>query len=115
MSQIDPEQLSKLDSDQQIDLVTDAFLKSWKNGERPSLSEYASLVQRELRDQLLRELILTEQQLQIKKREAEKLPVPTDNSTRTGNPDTAKLQSVMPARIGPYEPQYILGQGASGV
>ncbi len=115
MSQLDPEKLSKHGPEIQIDIVSDAFLKSWKNGDRPSVSDFASLVSPVLRDQLLRELILTEQQLLIKRRESEKRPPGGEDATNIGGIETARVQSMMPMRIGPYEPQYVLGQGASGV
>lgn len=115
MSQLDPEKLSKHGPEFQIDIVSDEFLKSWNNGDRPSVSDFASLVSPVIRDQLLRELILTEQQLLIKRRETEKLPPGGDDATNIGGIETARLQSMMPTRIGPYEPQYVLGQGASGV
>lgn len=113
--QIGSENLSKLASELQIDMVSDTFLKSWQNGERPSVSDFASLVPPKFRDQLLRELILTEQQLQIKQSELAKEPATQKDSARFCEKDTAKLQSMMPLRIGPYEPQYVLGRGASGV
>ncbi len=110
-----PENLSTLASELQIDMASDAFLRSWQNGERPSVSEFASLVPPKLRDQLLRELILTEQQLQIKQNELAKEPATPADSTRFGEKDTAKRQFMMPLRIGSYEPKYVLGRGASGV
>ena len=64
---------------------------------------------------MLRELILTEQQLQIKHYASESTAALEDDSTLRGEPKTARLQSVMPSQIGPYIPQYVLGRGASGV
>ena len=113
--QLRPEDLSQLAAELQIDMVSDTFLKSWQNGERPSVSDFASLVPPKFRDQLLRELILTEQQLQIKESELAKDPATQKDAARFGEKDTAKRQSMMPLRIGPYEPQYVLGRGASGV
>ncbi len=112
---IGPENLSTLASELQIDMASDAFLRSWQNGERPSVSEFASLIPPKFRDQLLRELILTEQQLQIKQNELAKVPATQTDSASFGEKDTAKRQSMMPLRIGPYEPMYVLGRGASGV
>lgn len=115
MPEFDPTELSKLSPDRQIDLVSDAFLKNWQDGTRPSVSEFASYVAPSLRNQLLRELILTEQQLQIKQRESEMSPAPSDDSTVRGELNTTRLQSAMPSQIGHYQPQYALGHGASGV
>lgn len=115
MPAFDPTELSKLPPDRQIDLIADAFLESWENGNRPLVSEYASFVDSSIRNQVLRELILTEQQLQIKHRAVGAVPVPDENSTLRGEHQTARQQSAMPVQIGPYRPQYILGHGASGV
>ncbi len=115
MPDFDPDELSKLAPDRQIDLVADAFLKSWQDGTRPSVSEFASYVAPSFRDQLLRELILTEQQLQIKRRASEAMPVSMEDSTVRGEPRTVRLQSNMPSQIGHYQVQYALGHGASGV
>ena len=115
MPDFDPNELSKLAPDRQIDLVADAFLKSWQDGTRPSVSEFASYVAPSIRDQALRELILTEQQLQIKRRASEATPVSMEDSTVRGEPRTVKLQSDMPSQIGHYQVLYALGHGASGV
>jgi len=115
MPDLDPTDLRKLSPDRQIDLVSDAFLKSWQNGDRPSVSEFAALVERSVRNQALRELILTEQQLQVKQHASESTPAQKDDSTLQGEPKTTRLQSAMPTQIGPYQPQYVLGHGASGV
>ncbi len=115
MPDFDLTELSKLSPDRQIDLVSDAFLKSWQDGTRPSVSEFASYVAPAVRNQVLRELILTEQQLQIKQRASDLTPVPTEDSTVRGEHKTTRLQSAMPSQIGRYQPQYVLGHGASGV
>ena len=115
MPEFNPTELSKLSPDRQIDFVADVFLKSWQEGERPSVSEFASYVVPGLRNQLLRELILTEQQLQIKQRESEETPAPTEDSTVRGELNTTRRQSAMPLQIGHYQPLYALGHGASGV
>jgi tRNA A-37 threonylcarbamoyl transferase component Bud32 len=115
MPDFDPTELSKLSPDRQIDLVSDAFLKSWQDGTRPSVSEFASYVTPALRDQLLRELILTEQQLQIKQRASEVTPVTIEESTIRGETKTTRHQSAMPSQIGHYHVLYALGHGASGV
>ncbi len=115
MPDLDPTEISKLSPDCQIDLVADAYLKSWQNGDRPLVSEYASLVDGSIRYQALRELIITEQQLQMKLHVLQAVPIQEENTTQRGEPITARQQSSMPAQIGPYRPQYILGHGASGV
>ena len=115
MPDLDPTEISKLTPDGQIDLVSDAYLKSWQNGERPLVSEYASLVDESIRYRALRELIITEQQLQMKLHATETVPIPDENTTLRGEHKTARQQSAMPTQIGPYQPQYILGHGASGV
>jgi len=115
MPTFDPTELSKYTPDRQIDLVSDAFLKSWQDGERPLVSEFACLVENSVRNQALRELILTEQQLQIKQLALEAVPTADKNSTLRGEHNTARQQFAMPNQIGPYKPQYVLGHGASGV
>jgi serine/threonine protein kinase len=115
MPDLDPSEISKLSPESQIDLVADAYLRSWQNGERPLVSEYASLVDGSIRYQALRELIITEQQLQIKLHRLAAVPIHDENTTLHGEQKTARQQSVMPAQIGPYRVQYILGHGASGV
>jgi len=115
MPDLNPTDLRTLSPDRQIDLVADAFLKSWQNGDRPSVSEFAALVEPLVRNQALRELILIEQQLQIKQHSSESLPARKDDSTLQGEPKTTRMQSAMPTQIGPYQPQYVLGHGASGV
>ena len=115
MSPLDPEEISKQPLGLQIDIVTDAFLQSWKNGERPSTSEFTSLVSPELRNELLSELILTERQLQIKQCKSEEMRSPNEDAANVGGKDTRRLQPSLPSRIGHYELRYILGRGASGV
>ena len=115
MPDLDPTEISKLSPDRQIDVVADAYLKSWQNGDRPLVSEYASLVDSSIRYRALRELIITEQQLQMKLHASEAVPILDENSTLRGEHKTARQQSAMPTQIGPYQPQYTLGHGASGV
>jgi eukaryotic-like serine/threonine-protein kinase len=115
MSLLDPEELTKLKPEIQIDLASDAFLNSWKLGERPRVSEFASLVAPNLREQLLRELIITEQQLQQKQIASEKQLPTQDDSTCVGEKVTIKRQVAIPSQIAHYQPRYVLGYGASGV
>ncbi len=115
MPDLDPTEISELSLDSQIDLVADAYLKSWQNGDRPLVSEYASLVDGSIRYRALRELIITDQQLQMKLHASEAVPITDENTTLRGEHKTARQQSAMPALIGSYQPQYILGHGASGV
>jgi len=115
---MDPEDLTQQPPNRQIDLVNDTFLERLSKGERPAVGDFAKRVSAELRSRALRELLITEREFLSKQRRFFHANPSTDSAesaTRTGVEETSRFPVKIPAAIGSYAVQYVLGRGSSGV
>ncbi len=119
-----PEELSTLDVERQMDIVLDAFESDWKKGLSPNVLEYSKLVEPRFQKRLLSDLILTEREcvnflgepsVSSKYSGSETLEGKSSETKDAGVGKSSEVKNDLPSHFDRFAITKLLGRGSHGV